>query len=72
VIAITSIAGNASSIPAGIIVFGDPLGHDALAVTVRTIAFLLVVAAAALIPAPMRAAHAIRAQEQTERVPALT
>jgi drug/metabolite transporter (DMT)-like permease len=72
VIAITSIAGNASSIPAGIIVFGDPLGHDALAVTVRTIAFLLVVVAAALIPAPMRAAHAIRAQEQTERVPALT
>ncbi len=72
VIAITSVAGNASSIPAGIIVFGDPLGHDELAVTVRTIAFLLVVAAAALIPAPMRAADAIRSQEQTERVPALT
>src|SRR3954465_13473077 len=60
VIAITSIAGNASSIPAGIIVFGDPLGHDGLAVAVRTLAFLLVVAAAALIPAPMRAAEAVK------------
>jgi drug/metabolite transporter (DMT)-like permease len=68
VIAITSIAGNASSIPAGIIVFGDPLGHDALAVAVRTIAFLLVVGAAALIPAPMRAAEAVKeqAEEQAE------
>jgi hypothetical protein len=35
-------------------------------------AFLLVVAAAALIPAPTRAAKAIRAREETKRVPALT
>jgi drug/metabolite transporter (DMT)-like permease len=72
VIAVTSIAGNASSIPAGIIVFGDPLGHDELAVAVRTFAFLLVVAAAALIPAPMRAARAVRRQgEQAKRESAL-
>ena len=32
VIAVTSIAGNASAIPAGIIVFGDPLGDDGLTV----------------------------------------
>jgi len=72
VIAVTSIAGNISAIPAGILVFGDPLGHDARAVVVRTFAFLLVVAAAALIPAPIRAAEVVRAQKQTDRVPALT
>jgi drug/metabolite transporter (DMT)-like permease len=60
VIAVTSIAGNASAIPAGIIVFGDPLGNDTLAVVVRSLAFLMVIAAAALIPAPMRAAAAGR------------
>ena len=38
VIAVTSIAGNASAIPAGIIVFGDPLGDDGLTVAVRTFA----------------------------------
>jgi drug/metabolite transporter (DMT)-like permease len=56
VIAVTAIAGNASAIPAGIIVFGDPLGNETLTVVVRTVAFLLVVAAAALISAPTRAA----------------
>jgi drug/metabolite transporter (DMT)-like permease len=56
VIAVTSIAGNASAIPAGIIVFGDPLGSDALIVALRCLAFVLVVAAAALMPAPTRAA----------------
>jgi drug/metabolite transporter (DMT)-like permease len=60
VIAVTSIAGNASAIPAGIIVFGDPLGSDELTVGVRCFAFLLVVAAAALIPAPTRAADAVK------------
>jgi drug/metabolite transporter (DMT)-like permease len=57
VIAVTAIAGNASAIPAGIIVFGDPLGSDVLTVSVRTVAFMLVVAAAAMIPAPVRAAE---------------
>jgi drug/metabolite transporter (DMT)-like permease len=56
VIAVTSIAGNASSIPAGVVVFGDPLGGDAFEIIVRALAFLLVIAAAALIPAPTRAA----------------
>jgi len=56
VIAVTAIAGNASAIPAGIVVFGDPLGSHALEIGVRMFAFLLVVAAAALIPAPVRAA----------------
>jgi drug/metabolite transporter (DMT)-like permease len=57
VIAVTSIAGNASAIPAGMIVFGDPLGRDTFEVLIRTVAFLLVIGAAALIPAPTRAAR---------------
>jgi hypothetical protein len=64
VIAITSIAGNASAIPAGIIVFGDPLGSDALSVVLRTFAFVLVVVAAALMPAPTRAASRVRERER--------
>jgi drug/metabolite transporter (DMT)-like permease len=57
VIAVTAIAGNASAIPAGIIVFGDPVGNHAFEVGVRMVAFLLVIGAAALIPAPVRAAQ---------------
>jgi drug/metabolite transporter (DMT)-like permease len=54
VIAVTSIASNASAIPAGVVVFGDPIGDDALSVVLRSLAFVLVVVAAALIPAPTR------------------
>jgi multidrug transporter EmrE-like cation transporter len=64
VIAVTSIAGNASAIPAGVIVFGDPLGGDATRVVFRTMAFVLVVAAAALIPAPTRAGDPRRGFEE--------
>jgi drug/metabolite transporter (DMT)-like permease len=56
VIAVTTIASNASAIPSGMIVFNDPLGESAVEVAARTFAFVLVVAAAALIPAPTRAA----------------
>ena len=65
VIAVTTIACNASAIPAGIVVFGDPLGSDARAVALRSFAFVLVVAAAALVPGPARArrAHAHRSEE---------
>jgi drug/metabolite transporter (DMT)-like permease len=62
VIAVTSIAGNASAIPAGIVVFGDPLGDDALMVGLRTLAFVMVTAAAATIPAPLRATHGRRGE----------
>ena len=58
VIAVTSIASNASSIPAGIVVFGDPLGEGAGTIALRCAAFLLVVAAATLIPGPTRAGAA--------------
>jgi len=53
VIAVTSIASNASSIPAGIVVFGDPLG-EGVAIVLRSLAFVLVVVAATLIPGPTR------------------
>jgi drug/metabolite transporter (DMT)-like permease len=54
VIAVTSVASNASAIPAGVVVFGDPIGDDTLSIVLRSLAFVLVVIAAALIPAPTR------------------
>src|SRR5204862_6293127 len=56
VIAVTSAVSNASAIAAGIVVFGDPLGSNALVVALRVAAFGLVVLAAAVLPAPSRAA----------------
>ena len=72
VIAVTSIAGNASSIPAGMAVFGDPVGSSPAIAAVRIVGFLLVIVAAALIPAPVRAHDAARERAGTtpDRVPA--
>jgi hypothetical protein len=58
VIAVTSVAANLLTIAAGPIVFAEPLPDDALGVAVRIFAFALVIAAAALTPAPVRAAEA--------------
>ncbi len=55
-IAITAVAANSSAILGGILVFGDPLGEDAFGIAARACAFMLVIVAAALTPAPMRAA----------------
>jgi drug/metabolite transporter (DMT)-like permease len=55
-IAITTVSANVSAILGGILVFSDPLGSDALSIAARGAAFTLVIAAAALMPAPMRAA----------------
>jgi drug/metabolite transporter (DMT)-like permease len=55
-IAITTVSANVSAILGGIIVFGDPLGEDAFAIVARACAFALVIVAAGLTPAPMRAA----------------
>ncbi len=60
VIAVTSVAANMSAILAGVVVFGDPLGSDALEVAARTFAFVMVLAGAALMPAPVRAADAVK------------
>jgi drug/metabolite transporter (DMT)-like permease len=60
VIAVTSVAANMSTIVAGVVVFGDPLGDDFLVVGARVTAFLLVLVAAALMPAPVRAREALK------------
>ena len=57
VIALTSVAANLTAIIGGILVFRDPVGSGALEVTGRMLAFGLVIAGAALIPAPVRAAR---------------
>jgi drug/metabolite transporter (DMT)-like permease len=61
VIAVTSVAANLSTILAGLAVFDDRLGNDALVVTVRLAAFALILIGAALIPAPVRAGEALQA-----------
>ena len=55
VIALTSVTANLTAILGGIIVFHDPIGSGALGITLRFLAFCLVIAGAALMPAPMRA-----------------
>jgi drug/metabolite transporter (DMT)-like permease len=56
VITLTSAAANVSAISGGILVFGDPMPHDPLGIIVQSFAFVLVIVAAALTPAPLRAA----------------
>jgi hypothetical protein len=56
VITLTSVGATLSAITGGIIVFGDPIGGDALAIVLRGLAFSSVIVAAALMPAPLRAA----------------
>ncbi len=53
VIAVTSIAANATAIAAGPIVFAEPLPDDTLGLAVRMLAFALVICAAALTPPPV-------------------
>jgi hypothetical protein len=54
VIAFTSVAANLAAIMGGILVFRDPIGIGAPAIVGRVIAFGLVIAGAALMPAPVR------------------
>lgn len=55
VIAITSVAANLSAILGGILVFGEPIGSGVVGIIGRVLAFGLVIAGAALVPAPHRA-----------------
>lgn len=54
VIAVTGTAANVTGIAGGIIVFGDPLAGDAFGIAVQALAFVLVIVASALTPAPLR------------------
>jgi drug/metabolite transporter (DMT)-like permease len=54
VIAITSVVANSAAILGGILVFGETVGSGALGIPARLLAFCLVIAGTALIPAPLR------------------
>jgi drug/metabolite transporter (DMT)-like permease len=56
VIAVTGTAANIAGIAGGIIVFGDPVAASPGGVALQALAFVLVIVAAALMPAPVRAA----------------
>jgi multidrug transporter EmrE-like cation transporter len=56
VITLTSAAANVSAISGGIVVFGDPMPGDPVGIVLQSFAFVLVIVAAALMPAPLRAA----------------
>jgi drug/metabolite transporter (DMT)-like permease len=55
VITLTSAAANVSAITGGFVVFGDPMPNDPVGIIVQCFAFVLVIVAAALMPAPLRA-----------------
>jgi drug/metabolite transporter (DMT)-like permease len=57
VITLTSAAANVSAISGGILVFGDPMPGTTLGIVLQSFAFVLVIAAATLTPAPLRAAR---------------
>jgi drug/metabolite transporter (DMT)-like permease len=56
VIAVTGTAANIAGIAGGILVFGDPLPGSPVGIVLQSLAFILVLVAAALMPAPVRAA----------------
>jgi hypothetical protein len=58
VITLTSAAANVTAISGGILVFGDPMPNDPLGIVIQSFAFVLVIVAAALTPAPLRATRA--------------
>ena len=58
VITLTSAAANISAITGGFVVFGDPMPGDALGIVVQACAFIMVIVAAALTPAPQRTLEA--------------
>jgi drug/metabolite transporter (DMT)-like permease len=57
VITLTSAAANVTAISGGILVFGDPMPSDPVGIVLQSFAFVLVIVAAALTPAPLRAAR---------------
>jgi drug/metabolite transporter (DMT)-like permease len=56
VIAVTGAAANIAGIAGGILVFGDPMAGSPAGIILQACAFLLVVVASAMMPAPVRAA----------------
>jgi drug/metabolite transporter (DMT)-like permease len=60
VIAVTGTAANIAGIAGGIVVFGDPMAGSTVGVVLQAFAFVLVIVASALMPAPVRAAGTAR------------
>jgi len=58
VITLTSAAANVTAISGGILVFGDPMPGDPIGIFLQSFAFILVIVAAALMPAPLRVGRA--------------
>jgi drug/metabolite transporter (DMT)-like permease len=56
VIAVTGAAANIAGIAGGIVVFGDPMAGSPAGIILQALAFVLVVVASAMMPAPVRAA----------------
>lgn len=56
VIAVTGTAANIAGVAGGILVFGDPMPGTAVGIVFQSLAFVSVLVAAALMPAPVRAA----------------
>lgn len=56
VIAVTGTAANIAGIASGLIVFGDPMPASAAGIVLESLAFVLVLVSAAMMPAPVRAA----------------
>lgn len=65
VIAATTSGATVVGIIGGIVLFGDPLGSDPAMIVGRLLAFILVVSAVALVPAPVRAHEAMRPRPST-------
>jgi hypothetical protein len=61
VIAVTGTAANVAGIVGGFVVFGDPLPGSPIALMAQCFAFMLVLGAAWLMPAPVRAASPVLA-----------
>jgi drug/metabolite transporter (DMT)-like permease len=71
VIAITSAASSVSGIIGGIVVFGDPMPAHPFAIAVQCLAFVLVIGAAWVTPAPIRAARSSHAAAHAAHVAAV-
>jgi drug/metabolite transporter (DMT)-like permease len=56
VIAVTGTAANIAGVAGGILVFGDPMPGTAVGIVFQSLAFVFVLIAAALMPAPVRSA----------------
>ncbi len=62
VIAVTGTAANIAGVASGIVVFGDPLPSTVAGIVLQSLAFLLVIVASALMPAPVRSARIAAAE----------